>query len=474
MTEKKYLSGKMTALNAAVIYTIGAFLIQGINFITLPIFAALMSPEDFGIYTSYENWTAIITVIIGLQTTASIANAYIDYTEDRISAYVSSISIIGWISLVFISSFTLILKQLLSEIFELGVTALFFGIIQCFFSYFLTLLMNEYRIINKPIQYLVFSCLNTSLTIMGGILFINIVPMNSYIGRISGTMIAACITGIVAMFIIYRKSKLTVNYNNVKYALILSLPLIFHAFAGIIMGKTDQMMLLKMTTASEMGIYSYGNKIGHVIYVLYTAINQAFVPWYYKKRSKNELPSLKKTISIYVNLFFVFTICILLILPEAIQLISPPTYYGAIYTAPLIIAAFYMNFLYAFPVNYEFYNKKTGYVAIGTIGSALINIILNIVLIPLFDGRGAAFATIISYVTLLFIHLFIVNKIIKEYEIKTSFFVIRIIFMSLAVMFYFVLLDMMFVRWNLLFILTIIFLRYIFINYKKKSKGVIR
>lgn len=445
----------MTALNAAFIYTIGAFFIQGINFITLPIFTALMSPRDFGMYSSYENWITIVTVLVGLQAAATIANAYVDYSEQGITKYVSSISMIGWCSFIVIGVITFLLNPIVSKVFELGTRELQIGIVQCLFLFFLNLLMNEYRIINKPLQYLACSCFNIGLTILGGVLFVYANPLNSYYGRILGTFLAACITGSIAIFAIYREGGFNLDIKSIQYALGLSIPLIFHAFAGIAMGRTDQMMLLKMTTVEEMGIYSYGNKIGHVIYVLYTALNQAFVPWYYKKKMNGQTEILIVVIKSYIRFFSYVTLCVLLILPELIEYISPPAYHGAIYTAPLIVAGFYMNFLYTFPVNYEFYNKKTGYVAMGTFGSAVSNVILNVIFISLFGGQGAALATIISYILLLIIHLWIVHKVIKGYEIGFKFFFLRIIFLIAAIMFYFLLLNMSIIRWTAAVILGI-------------------
>ena len=71
-------------ITVAFIYVFGSFFTQGLRFITLPIFARIMSTADFGYLASYETWVAIITVLIGLQTASSISNAYIDYKNDNI------------------------------------------------------------------------------------------------------------------------------------------------------------------------------------------------------------------------------------------------------------------------------------------------------------------------------------------------------------------------------------------------------
>lgn len=436
-------------IKAASIYILGSFLVQGLNFITLPIFASLMTTNEFGIFTSYENWTTILAALIGLQTTTSVTNAYIDYSNNKIQEYVSSVCFLAWISCLAIGILAYIFLPLLTGFFELNTKEMYVGILQCLFLYFLNLYMAECRVLSKPEQYLLFSLINTGLTLGGGIGFLYLFPNNGPWGRILGTAMASCIAGGTAVIIIYKQGKKWFSMRNFQYALTLSLPLIFHAFAGILMGKTDQMMLLKMTSPGEMGIYSYGNKIGHVVYVLYTAVNQAFVPWYFKTRKQEKTEYIKRINTIYINIFSTFCLCILLIMPEAIKLFSPIAYYGAIYTTPLIVAGFYMNFLYTFPVNYEFFHKQTKYIAGGTTLCALINIILNALLIPLFGGSGAALTTIISYVILLFIHLWIANKVIGKYELSIKFFLKRVIFMIGMIAVYFITIENYILRWGI-------------------------
>lgn len=463
------LSGEFGIMKEAFIYIIGSFMVQGFNFITLPVFAALMTTYEFGIYTSYENWTTIMAAIIGLQTTASVTNAYIDYSKAGIRSYVSSVCSLAWISCLIAITFTCCLCSFLTDIFELGIKELYVGILQCLFLYFLNLYMAECRVLNKPIQYLMVSFLNTVLTVVGGIGFLYLIPQAGHWGRILGTSMAACLVGGFAAFIIYTQGKKWIDKSNLRYALALSFPLIFHAFSGILMGKTDQMMLLKMTSPEEMGIYSYGNKIGHVIYVLYTAINQAFVPWYYKKRKQDQIFLIKKSIRLYIDIFSFLCICILTILPEAIKFFSPTAYYGSIYTTPLIIAGFYINFLYTFPVNYEFFHKKTKYIAGGTTICAFANVILNASLIPLLGGYGAAITTIISYIILLFIHLWIAQKVIGQYELCTVFFLIRTLFILGTIGIYFIIVDQIVLRWGFAALSGIFIVGKIIINYRNIS-----
>ena len=71
---------------------------------------------------------------------------------------------------------------------------------------------------------------------------------------------------------------------------------------------------------------------------------------------------------------------------------------------PFVILSCFFQFLYSFPVNYEMYCKKTKKIGIATSITALINIVLNLWLIPLYGIVGAAIATLAAYFILFLIH----------------------------------------------------------------------
>ena len=147
-------------IKAASIYVLGSFMVQGLNFITLPLFAALMTTDEFGIYTSYENWTILLATVIGFQTSASVTNAYVDYSEGKIRSYVSSVCFLAWVSSLIAGILTCIFLPLLTNLFELNAKELCAGIFQCLFLYFLNLCMTECRVLNRPGNYFIYSILN--------------------------------------------------------------------------------------------------------------------------------------------------------------------------------------------------------------------------------------------------------------------------------------------------------------------------
>jgi len=64
-------------------------------------------------------------------------------------------------------------------------------------------------------------------------------------------------------------------------------------------------------------------------------------------------------------------------------------------------------------VNVEFYTRKTRLISIGTILAAVINVVLNIVLIPKYGYVIAAVTTIVSNFFLFVFHFIIVNYLLR-------------------------------------------------------------
>ncbi len=430
----------------AISYVIGSFFIQGLRFLTLPFFSRIMSASDYALMSSYEAWISVITIVVGVQASATINNAYIDYGEKKIKSYVSHIAGIGIVSAGIVALCTLLGNRLFTQMFELDIVYLLLGVLQCLFSYYLTVLITTYRILDKAASYLAFSIINSVISIGVGMLLVWVMPNDKYVGRIYASLIAAVLIGGTACFIIYRDGKSLYDRAHIKYAMHLSVPLVFHSLGGVILSKVDQIMLLKMVGQSTMGVYSYGTNFAHIIYVLANACNLAYSPFYYTLKSQNNLEKIVKINKVYIKLYLMGVSAVVLILPEIIRIMSGKAYYGAIYTAPILAVSFMVNFLYTFLVNHEFYYKNTKYIAYATAASAVCNTVLNFLLVPQFGDMGAAMATLISTVFQLAAHYFIAVKIVRHYEMPLQIFLYGLLEIAVLTGVYYLFVEQMMIR----------------------------
>ena len=68
------------------------------------------------------------------------------------------------------------------------------------------------------------------------------------------------------------------------------------------------------------------------------------------------------------------------------------------------MVSYFVNMLCTFPVNFEILRKKTTVVAASTVAAALVNLVLNYVLIRAMGMTGAALATLLARVIQLAMH----------------------------------------------------------------------
>lgn len=395
-------------------YTLGNFFVKGMSFITIPIFTNIMSVEEYGLVNNFTAIAAIFTLFVGLSLNGAINNAKFEF-KNNIHEFMSSILFLSTCSFFFFVIIGNLLYLFNNLYFDLS--QLVFNIMITYsYGKFLISYISAYYTINvKYFKFLKISILSTILDIGFSLVFMLVIfPDESYIGKIIGSMIGTLIIGIAIYTSILLKGRVLYNKEYWKFALKISIPLVPHALAGVILNQFDRIMVNYYRGAFEAGIYSYIYNLGAILGVIYSSANHAWVPWFYKKMAENENDDIRKVSNIYIMLFGMITIMSILILIDIAKFMGPKEYQQGIPLLIPILLAYYFQFLYSLPVNVEFYEKKTAYIAIGTVLSALINFILNILLIPMYGYTAAAYTTVIAYIFLFIFHYLIAKKITKK------------------------------------------------------------
>ena len=106
---------------------------------------------------------------------------------------------------------------------------------------------------------------------------------DKYIGKIVGTAAPMVVIAIVLLAILLAKGKSLINKKYWKYALFLSLPLVPHLLAHLILAQSDRLLIDYYIGKSATGIYNFAYNVGLIVQILILSINNAWVPWFFKK-----------------------------------------------------------------------------------------------------------------------------------------------------------------------------------------------
>lgn len=464
------MNKKMSFFGSAFFYTFGVIVSQGTAFVTNLIIAKMMTPDEFGLLSVYTIWVSIFGIILGVQAYGAMNNVRLDFGKEKLSEYTSSTLGLSFITFTIAALILIIFRTPFETVMYFPLPILLLCCVQGYFTFVINHIANKYRILNDPKKYVLWTTLASILRIGLSIVLIYFAASGEkYLGDIYGSVISYTVVGILAVIFIFKNSRTLYNKTYWKYCIKLCVPFIFSGLANLILAQSDRYMLLHLNSQYEAGIYSYVYNIALVATAIWTAFNNAWTVWYFGKTNegkKDEIIKLYKKYSLFVTLF---SITVTLLAPDVVRIFGGSEYSEGIYLTPLITSGCFFLFLYTFPVAYETYKQKTVYVAIGTLLSAGINILLNYFMIPVYGMYGAALATLISYVIMFLFHFITARFIIKGFEISfirllvPALYIIAAAALTYATLYF----DILWLRWTA-GILSLIFAYFVF----KKSRNI--
>lgn len=443
---KKNNANKITILNI-----IGTFLLQGIAFLTTPIFTRLLGTSQFGTYSLFNSWVLILTCLMGLSIHASVGTGLYTFKERYVS-FRNSILLSS--SLICVAEIALVslCRHWLSEATGFSVGIVIIIAVTAFAHYVVNFAQGCFIYEKKAGRNLILSVSLSIISVLLSIYLIYKFPADTrYLGRVYGTVITYLVVAIVVWLMLFLEKPTGINKEYLKFGIAVGFPIVFHSLSQQVLGQSDRVMMqaFEIPTA-QIGIYSLFYTLSSVLSTVLNAFNNSWCPFYYDDVSEEKWDVLNKKSKNYIELFTALAVGFLLLSREVSCLMADESYWTGIKVIPILTFAVYFIFMYQFPVNFEFFHKKTKIIALGTIGAGVLNIILNAFLIPVWGMYGAALATAISYLALFFAHYFIVTHMRgHKFHLNMTMFIPGLVGMLIGAVFFYVLAPWWYVRWGL-------------------------
>ena len=241
--------------------------------------------------------------------------------------------------------------------------------------------------------------------------------------HIASFFYAVIITAIIAIIFYLKEYRLKLKWEPkvIQKVLNISYPMLLASSVGLIVGWIDTFMLGYFTDERAVGIYNIAFKVAFISSFLLTTINTVISPRIAKlsaEQNKEELRKLVRKVSkilfIGASLIFLGTI---LNMDLILSLFGQEFTQGTLALALLLVGQFISS--YSGPV--AILLQMTGHEKIFmyiSIAAMLINVVLNLILIPKYGYVGAAAA---SAFTLIFNNLCCVYYVKKELNMYSIF-----------------------------------------------------
>lgn len=234
-----------------------------------------------------------------------------------------------------------------------------------------------------------------------------------YMGWFYALGIVAILTrGFWFVYLIFKTKFIPIlNFKKrtIKDALRVGLPIIPHINGGYLLSQSDRILMSWLSVSTgQIGGYNASYSLANILETVNSSYMMIFQPMTYSFLKKENYKNARDLFFITQSIYFLFVILFAIFSKEIISLIFRNDEFKEIYPLTvLIIMAFATKPMYAASVLPFFYNEKTKIVSKYTLIAGLINVVLNLIFIPIWGVQGAAITTLVAYMFLNFSRLFL-------------------------------------------------------------------
>lgn len=400
----------------AGIYTAFSVFDRAVPFLFLPIITRYLSPDEYGVYVTFQSLLSFFVPFLSFGSDASIIITYFKLSYEKFKQYFfNSFLIFIFLSALIYFVFHFFSNEI-SELVKFPSEYLIWVFVGCFFQYINDLNANLWQSFREPKKYGVFKISYTILK-NGLNLFFVISLAFSWKGLIYSQVITALVFSLISLFIFFRRNYFSFNFNfeYVKDSLKYGIPLSLHNLGAWGTDLASRLILNSLVGIAATGEFGAGATLGMIVSLIQDSFNRAFAPYLFEKL-KAPTEETKKSIVKKTYLYYI----IIFVLAGLIGLagtLAASTILGAKYqnSGQFII---WISFAYAFTglykmhVNYIFYEKKSKLLMLITLISGSVNILLCFWLIKLNGAVGAAQAFLLSNAISYLITFYLANRIV--------------------------------------------------------------
>lgn len=386
---------------------------SGFSLVTTPVFTRFLTQEEYGIYSQYSSWLAILSILITLNLSGeTFIKGLTDHVQDEEQF---TAAMLGLNTLIFAGFLVLFLLAPSFWAKLLNLTPLLTGLM--FVHLFVSNPFDYWKSGERyHFRYKLSTILSILITVLGYALSIYAVMHFSdrLNARVEADILVRCIVGLPLCALIFIKGKSFFQKDIWVYALTFSLPLVPHYLSSIVLNQSDRLMIGQMIGNAEAGKYSIAYMIASMVLMIFTAVNSSFVPYTFQKLKNNEVKTIRSSSNTLFLGFALLCLAAMVLAPEIITIFAGESYAEAAGIVPAVSASVFFICVYNFFSNVEYYYQKTQWIGMATLLGAGLNVLLNWILIPKFGYMVAGTTTLVSFIFLAFTHYISYRSIIKQ------------------------------------------------------------
>lgn len=402
MSMLKLISGRNLMIKDTFVYLSASIINKAIPFLMLPILTKYLTPAEFGILATYQVVLRFGESLFGFTTASNITRNFFKHDKEYISRIVFNLLVLLLVTTTLGLIVIFLLLQLRGNLFDLPSKWLYAITVITFMN-----MANGFNleILRNRKESVEFGLIEFARTFVNFAVSIWLITWYAagWEGRAWGVFIGALLGGVYSIIRLHITGYISVHldFKILREIFQISLPMTIHGVGVIVINLSDRIFITQLVSTAELGIYSVGYQFGMLTLVVVTALNSVWKPHFFEiiqvNTATNRIKIVRKTYFL-ISIIVILAVLIAYISYLLIPVMTTPEYHNSYKYVIWVSLAYAFNGFYSIFHGYGIHAGKTGYMAVVTTISALLNLVLNFYLVKVNGALGAAQATLITFI----------------------------------------------------------------------------
>ncbi len=412
------------------IYGLATVLPRMLSFLLVKLHTGKLHTADYGEVSILMSLMVFLNVILSYGMETAFFRFY-NSEKDKQNVIATATISIFWSSIFFLFG-ALIFRDSLAAYANVDVQYITYSIWILALDALVIIPFSKLRANQRPIKYAAIKIANVVINLTLNIFFLVYLPQlaadnphsfidNLYVehSEIGYIFIANLLASLVTLVV------LSPNYLNLdrkfdpllwKKMMKYGLPILVAGIAFAVNEHFDKILLGYLlpenSAKSAVGAYSACYKLGLFMVLFATAFRLGIEPFFFSHSNNENAPQTYAVITKYYVILGSLILLGVIVFADVLKLLllDDKSYWEAMKVVPLIILA---NFCLGIYNNLSVWYKLTDKTQIGayiSIAGAILTLVLNYLLIPMYSYYGSAIATIVAYGSMMLISYVLGNK----------------------------------------------------------------
>ncbi len=403
MKERDTISNEVhTAVRHSAVYGLGGVLAKAMGFFMLPFYTHYLNPSDYGVLEILDLSMSLFGMFLNMGITAALLRSYTAATSPHEKRSAVSTAFL-FVVVTGVSTFALgvgFVRPLSTMIFGADVPSKY--LLLSFSSFVLGYLANLPRTYLRAMEasgsFVVVETIGLFLMLTLNVYFIAVLKIG-LAGILWSSLIVNGLQAVTLSVWMVRKVGIQFSGTLLRSMVSFGLPLVFSNLAMFALNFSDRFFLQRLRSVDDVGLYAVGYKFAFMI--SYLLVQPFYAMWQSRMYTIHTQPNhreiFRQIFTLYSLLLVYAGLALSVFSPEIVHVMVGPQFASTYKIIPIIALAYVFYGVGYYVQLGMFLTNKTHLIGVVSSVAAVLNLILNYVLVVHYGTLGAAWATLLSF-----------------------------------------------------------------------------